>query len=128
MDGGNTPDILTEATFKSFCDEIFKPRLYGPPILVVRLEVGEKMCYMAETKIIAEWPGYKKLRGPDGKEWFTKRNKSYADFARGSGNKSKRRMGYIAKPYFGGWENGCEWIKNEVANDNAQSRQEPRQI
>lgn len=66
----------------------------NPPVVVVSPATAAKINYYRQTVKVYDLPGYRRMLGPDGKEWIEKK-RGYD--LRGFGNKARRRalkMGY----------------------------------
>lgn len=63
-----------------------------PTHIVMHPKAHALIDYRLKTKVIKEWPGALRMRGPDGKTWLEKKWRT-ADVNYGSGNRARRRAG-----------------------------------
>jgi hypothetical protein len=91
--------MLTEEQFNNLCFDLFAGRKPRPQIFVVSPKQMTGIKYMLQTKVIAEWPGYKKYQGPDGKIWFEKKtgHKVWWDWMQGHRSKRRAALNYYLK-------------------------------
>jgi hypothetical protein len=92
-------DKLTKKQFLEMIKHFEKPNKQSK-YFIASSKQREKIWYYYNSIIIAKYPGYRKWQGPDGKTWFEKII-NYEHF--GSGNKTRRRLGYSYDNLSGEW-------------------------